>query len=148
MDSLRALLVAALAATAAIAPCAHALPSEPRSAEGGAGTFTLAQVRNENFQGQDGLKALLRAYAKYNASLTPQLRMAVQMNPAVAAQGPVKRGSVTGSAAATPPRNYDYEFVTPIEIGTPAQKLNVVIDTGSADLQVPTTSPLRIHTRP
>jgi len=130
MDSFRALLVAAFAA--AVIPSTLALPTGGHSTAGG-NEFSITQVRNSNFQRKDGLQAMLRVYAKYNVSLSPQLRTAVKMNAAHQNERR-KGGDMAGSVSASPPRDYDYEFVTPIDIGTPPQTLNVVVDTGSADL--------------
>lgn len=43
---------------------------------------------------------------------------------------------MTGTVEAYPPMDYDYEFVSPIQIGTPPQTLYLDFDTGSADLYV------------
>lgn len=117
---------------AAVIPSTLALPTGGHSTAGG-NEFSITQVRNSNFQRKDGLQAMLRVYAKYNVSLSPQLRTAVKMNAAHQNERR-KGGDMAGSVSASPPRDYDYEFVTPIDIGTPPQTLNVVVDTGSADL--------------
>ena len=43
--------------------------------------FTLPQVKNNNFQRQSGLQSMIRAFSKFNASLTPELRHATSINP-------------------------------------------------------------------
>ena len=43
--------------------------------------FTLPQVKNNNFQRQSGLQSMIRAFSKFNASLTPELRHAAGINP-------------------------------------------------------------------
>lgn len=39
-----------------------------------------------------------------------------------------------GTTTATPPGGYDYEYISPVKVGNPAQTVNMDIDTGSADL--------------
>lgn len=80
---------------------------------------------------------MLHAYAKYNAPLSPQLQTAARLNAAGLGEQKKRRagaGDMAGSVSASPPRDYDIEFVTPVGIGTPPQTLSLVIDTGSADL--------------
>lgn len=142
MDSLRTLLVAALAATTV--PSAYAFPASGTPVGARGGKFSVTQVRNKDFQRHDGLQAMLRAYAKYNATLSPELRVAAKMNAANKKRDG-EDGYMAGSVAAFPPREYDYEFVTPVGIGTPPQELHLVVDTGSADLLVSPHIPPILH---
>ena len=45
--------------------------------------FTLAQVKNNNFQSQSALQSMIRTFSKFNASLTPELQHALSINPLV-----------------------------------------------------------------
>ncbi|KAK3357914.1 hypothetical protein B0T25DRAFT_590031 [Lasiosphaeria hispida] len=114
--------------------------SEPKIArEVETGGFSITQVRNPGFEGQDdsqrnGLKALMRAYAKYGAEMTPAIKTAMKLNPAF--RGDLeRRGNMTGAVTALPQDN-DFEYLSPIQVGTPPQTVNVQIDTGSADLWI------------
>lgn len=106
----------------------------PRSEEArnvmGEGTFTIKQEKRATTRKRTGLDAMVRAYAKYNVSLPPQLKVAMKHADEVTAR---KRGSMWGTTSATPPSGYDYEYVSPVKVGTPAQTINMDIDTGSAD---------------
>ncbi|KAG9236365.1 secreted aspartic proteinase precursor [Amylocarpus encephaloides] len=91
-------------------------------------SFAVQQVPNPKFQGYDnaGPAALLRTFYKYN------------VQPPAAARAMVNS---TGIVAATPfPAEYDREYVAPVSLGTPAQELNLIFDTGSSDLWVFSTS--------
>ncbi len=43
-------------------------------------------------------------------------------------------GSTGGSVIASPPYGYDYEYVCPVQLGTPPQTVFLDLDTGSGDL--------------
>lgn len=90
------------------------------------GAFKVYQEPNPKFKGRNGPAALAKALAKYGAPVPENIRQA-----AVRA-GPVRPRS-SGSATATP-TEYDSEYIVPVEIGTPAQKLNLDFDSGSSDL--------------
>ncbi|KAJ2997553.1 hypothetical protein NUW58_g624 [Xylaria curta] len=93
------------------------------------GSFTVSQVTNTAFK-PHGAFQLAKAYNKYGISLPLGLAQTVaSYNAAKKA----KRDS--GSAAATPEK-YDIQYLTPVEIGTPAQTLNLDFDSGSSDLWV------------
>lgn len=53
--------------------------------------FTISQVKNQRYQKRSGLVAVLRAYAKYNVTLTPRIEAAMKANVA-AGQLIVKTG--------------------------------------------------------
>ncbi|KUI64602.1 Endothiapepsin [Cytospora mali] len=97
--------------------------------------FSVKQVRNEYYKKKSGLVALLDAYAKYSAPLPDQLKIAMKFN-GLSENGKEKRQHQTGSTTATPPQGYDYEFLCPVDIGTPAQTMNLNFDSGSSDLWV------------
>ena len=120
-------------------------------------SFKLQQVRNDAYHTVTGLEAMVQAYSKYKRALTPELRWAVDNNQVF---GNKKRkrmfwpmfevsvdldltkrrfcagGSVRGTAPAYSPLSMDYEYVCPVQIGTPPQTLYMNLDTGSADLYV------------
>jgi hypothetical protein len=88
--------------------------------------FSVTQIRNPRYM-RHGPIALAKAYHKYGAALPTDLATAV------AKLKTAKRA--TGSVAANP-AEYDTEYLSPVQIGTPAQTLNLDFDTGSADLWV------------
>ena len=100
----------------------------PPSSIHSAGTASLKQVRNTNFV-RSGPIQLAKIYNKYGAPLPVDLKGAVER----IRSGTTKRS--TGSAETDPEQN-DVEYLTPVSIGTPAQVLNLDIDTGSSDLWV------------
>ncbi|KAK7740515.1 hypothetical protein SLS53_005358 [Cytospora paraplurivora] len=95
--------------------------------------FTVRQIRNPHFRRKSGLQAMLDVYAKYKIPLTPQLKRAASVNGLVINK---KVGTQTGTTSATPPGGYDYEFVCPVDIGTPPQTISLNFDSGSSDLWV------------
>ncbi|KAK3331601.1 aspartic peptidase domain-containing protein [Cercophora scortea] len=98
--------------------------------------FTVRQIKNPNGHQRNGLHAMIRAYAKFGAELTPAIKTAVRLNPTVNADIIHKRDNTTGSVTTYPPEGNDYEFVSPVQIGTPPQTVYLDFDTGSADLWV------------
>ncbi|TLD19835.1 hypothetical protein PspLS_09632, partial [Pyricularia sp. CBS 133598] len=114
---------------AAASPVENVLPG---------GVFTIAQEKNKHFRESTGLDALLHAFSKYNATLTPRLRAAVEMHPRIRTKLQ-QRNTMFGSVLAVPPAPYDNEYISAIRIGTPPQSINIAIDTESADLWVMST---------
>ncbi|ORY61643.1 eukaryotic aspartyl protease [Pseudomassariella vexata] len=90
------------------------------------GDFSVEQVRNPGYV-RNGPAALAKAYLKYGQPL-PEGLAATIANLTLS-----KRA--TGSATTTP-EEYDIEYLTPVQIGTPAQTLNLDFDSGSSDLWV------------
>jgi aspergillopepsin I len=88
----------------------------------------LKQVRNTNFV-RNGPVQLAKIYNKYGAPLPTDLKAAV------ARFRSETKKRTTGSAETDPEQN-DVEYLTAVSIGTPAQVLNLDIDTGSSDLWV------------
>lgn len=66
--------VVSIAALAAASPVENAIPG---------GVFTIPQQKNKHFKESTGLDALLHAFSKYNATLPPRLRAAVEINPRI-----------------------------------------------------------------
>lgn len=138
-----------LAASMAVVDVASAFPSIPPRvpvplSATTAGTTSLKQVRNLKHNRKYGPVDRQKAYLKFGASIPQDLSDAVSRirNKILSEiQGvrlpnlPIKDKRATGSAAATP-EEYDVEYLTPVQIGTPPQTLNLDLDTGSADLWV------------
>lgn len=134
-----------LAATLALTEMASAKPMSfrqhgPVSSTSPRGTVSLKQVRNVHYQSKSrhGAVALEKAYLKYNVSVPDEITSAVtriraNLRSTLADLGLDKKD--TGSAVTTP-EEYDVEYLTPVQIGSPAQTLNLDIDTGSSDLWV------------
>ncbi|KAF3351485.1 hypothetical protein VD0002_g2845 [Verticillium dahliae] len=95
-------------------------------------SFLVPRVKNENFQGHNGPRQLLRAYRKYSMPVPQGLEETVARQTAQA-KLKARRGNGTGGVKATPIRN-DVEYVSPIKIG--GQTVTVDFDTGSSDLWV------------
>ena len=96
-------------------------------------TDTIHQVQNENYRGiKNGPLTLARVYQKYRRAIPEPLARALSAADTAKLH---KRGNETGSVSAKP-EQWDTEYLTPVSVGTPPQKLNVQIDTGSADFWV------------
>jgi len=52
---------------------------------------------------------------------------------------------MTGTTPAVPPNGFDWEFISPVDIGTPPQTVFLDLDTGSADLSVLSPTPFSPH---
>lgn len=88
-------------------------------------------VRNPNYKFVGPL-SIKKTYLKYGKPVPDWLEAAV----ANATAGTDLFERATGSATATPIDDLDDAYVTPVQIGTPAQTLNLDFDTGSSDLWV------------
>ncbi|CAG7559422.1 unnamed protein product [Fusarium equiseti] len=122
MPSLNALLAASLA-FASIALGAPA-PQDKH--------FSVEQVKNPKFI-KNGPLALAHVYSKYGVPLPKGLEKAVKAVKTGSSHS--KRQNGSGSVITTP-ADEDIEWLTPVQIGTPAQTLNLDFDTGSSDLWV------------
>ncbi|KAI0190702.1 secreted aspartic proteinase precursor [Xylaria flabelliformis] len=87
------------------------------------GRFTLNQTRNANFK-RHGPAEVAKTYLKFGRPVPAEL---------AATLGLTKRSE---GSVQTFPEQYDSEWLTPVQIGTPAQTLNLDFDTGSSDLWV------------
>ncbi|KAK2591844.1 hypothetical protein QQS21_010453 [Conoideocrella luteorostrata] len=102
---------------------AFAAPTVSSSTHNGA--FSVPAKHNSNFK-HNGPAALAKAYQKFNKPLPQDVANAVHRQ---------QHKRTTGSAI-TSPQQYDSEYLTPVQIGTPAQTLHLDFDTGSSDLWV------------
>lgn len=91
-------------------------------------SFSVEQVKNTKFS-RNGPLALAKVYRKYNATLPEGLAAMVKK-----IKNANKRRS-SGSATTTPNEG-DSEWLTPVQIGSPAKTFNLDFDTGSSDLWV------------
>ncbi|KAJ3532110.1 hypothetical protein NM208_g8584 [Fusarium decemcellulare] len=118
-------LSALLSASLAFASIVMGAPTVPQDKQ-----FTVEQVKNTNFI-HNGPLALARAYTKFGVPLPKGLAAAVsKLRP------PHKKNKRDNGSAVTTPADEDIEWLTPVQIGTPAQTLNLDFDTGSSDLWV------------
>lgn len=142
-----------LVATLAVADMAAAIPAGPRQhapvSSGRRGVASLKQVRNSKFASghRHGALALEKVYLKFNAQLPDDLtstvsRIRANLVESLASlgvdvvKGEKEREARSTGSAVTTPEEYDVEYLTPVQIGSPAQTLNLDIDTGSSDLWV------------
>ncbi|KAI1155827.1 eukaryotic aspartyl protease [Nemania diffusa] len=107
-------------------------------------TFKISQVPNAKFSGARkgrGAMAIAKAYSKYGAAIPDDLlsyieqlleELGLLQNPGA---GNDTTASPQGEVAATP-QMFDSEYLSPVQIGTPPQTLNLDFDTGSSDLWV------------
>lgn len=97
------------------------------------GKVSVKQVRNPNYN-FIGPLSVKKTYLKYGKPVPDWLEAAVANFTTGLGLDLDKRS--TGSATTTPIDNLDDAYVTPVQIGTPAQTLNLDFDTGSSDLWV------------
>jgi len=109
--------------TITVLALALAAQAAPFSDIVGPSSFSVDAVPNPNFN-RNGTAAMLKAYAKHGLKPTRPM-------PAAWLSELQKRQD--GSAPASPDPD-DVEYLVSTSIGTPAQKLNLDFDTGSADL--------------
>ena len=90
------------------------------------GAFKVHQAPNPKFKGKNGPAALAKALRKYGAVVPENVLQAASRSGPLAPRD-------SGTAVATP-TEYDSEYIVPVDIGTPAQTLNLDFDSGSSDL--------------
>ncbi|KAI3320926.1 aspartic proteinase [Xylariaceae sp. AK1471] len=118
----------AVAFTAALAGLAAATPTKSKVGTK-AGSFTVNQVTNAAFK-PHGAFQLAKAYNKYGVPMPEGLAKTV------AKYNAAKMTKRDSGSAVTTPEQYDIQYLTPVDIGTPAQTLNLDFDSGSSDLWV------------
>jgi aspergillopepsin I len=118
----------AVAFTAALAGLAAATPIKTKIGTK-AGSFSVNQVANAAFK-PHGAFQLAKAYNKYGIPMPEGLARTV------AKYNAAKKAKRDSGSATTTPEQYDIQYLTPVEIGTPAQTLNLDFDSGSSDLWV------------
>ncbi|OIW26012.1 Asp-domain-containing protein [Coniochaeta ligniaria NRRL 30616] len=113
----------------------------------GGSTFKIHQAPNVNFRSRgQGPRALAKAYQKYGVEfpdglleivyeILKELGIPVPDRNGGASDGNGTTNAGQGEAAALP-EMFDTEYLTPVQIGTPPQTLNLDFDTGSSDLWV------------
>ncbi|KAI0111248.1 aspartic peptidase domain-containing protein [Nemania sp. FL0031] len=118
----------AVALTAALAGLAAATPIKGKVGTK-VGSFTVNQVSNAAFK-PHGPFQLAKVYNKYGVPMPEGLAKTV------AKYNAAKKAKRDSGSATTTPEQYDIQYLTPVEIGTPAQTLNLDFDSGSSDLWV------------
>ncbi|UNI17040.1 hypothetical protein JDV02_003419 [Purpureocillium takamizusanense] len=115
MQTFGAFLVSLVALSGLVA----ARPTNPT------GIFSITTTHNRHFK-PSGPLALAKAYRKFNKPLPKTLANAI---------GRLSRRQDTGSVV-TKPQESDVEYLSAVQIGTPAQTVYLDFDTGSSDLWV------------
>jgi aspergillopepsin I len=94
------------------------------------GSFSVPVARNAAYKAHGPL-ALAKVYHKYGKTLPDDLAAAVARFRSSQRKARRATGSVSNA-----PEQYDSEYISGVQIGTPAQTLPLDFDTGSSDLWV------------
>ncbi|KFY27312.1 hypothetical protein V491_00950 [Pseudogymnoascus sp. VKM F-3775] len=111
----------------------------------GGSTFKVNQRYNPNYKrtANSGTVELAKTYKKYNVLFPDQLANAIagivgRLQGTGNGTTAVNASNVNFGTVETLPEAYDREYLSPVQIGTPPQTVNLNFDTGSADLWVNT----------
>ncbi|KAJ3577666.1 hypothetical protein NPX13_g2901 [Xylaria arbuscula] len=113
-----------LALTVALASLAAASPVQTKT-----GSFSVSQVANANFKAH-GPAQLAKALSKYGVSIPDGLARHMANFDAA------RISARTSGSVEAAPEQYDIQYLTPVDIGTPPQTLHLDFDSGSSDLWV------------
>ncbi|KUI63414.1 Endothiapepsin [Cytospora mali] len=130
-----ATIVAALAGSTLGSPFNPHIGIPTKGPNADSGKVSLRQVENPNYR-FIGPLSVKKTYLKYGKAVPDWLESAVASATSDKETRDFLDKRATGSASATPIDNLDDAYVTPVQIGTPGQTLNLDIDTGSSDLWV------------
>ncbi|KAI1178586.1 secreted aspartic proteinase precursor [Nemania sp. FL0916] len=123
-------VTAALAGFAAASPVRPSIPPRiPPSIHHKAGSFSLPQVINHFFR-PHGPTQLAKTLAKYGVALPDGLARTVAKFDAS------RLAARDSGSVETTPEQYDIQYLTPVQIGSPPQTLHLDLDSGSSDLWV------------
>ncbi|KFY23994.1 hypothetical protein V493_05494 [Pseudogymnoascus sp. VKM F-4281 (FW-2241)] len=111
----------------------------------GGSTFKINQLHNPNYHrtANSGPVELANTYKKFNVLFPDQVATAIagivgRLQGTDDAPVPMNASDVNFGTVETIPEAYDREYLSPVQIGTPPQTINLNFDTGSADLWVNT----------
>lgn len=132
MQTFGAYLVALLAASAELA---SGLPQRMDTIKSRGGQTLSVPVRRNTVSKKHPAVALAKVYAKYGKEMPTRLKTIVKAHRAGVGMATTKRSTTEGSVS-NAPEQYDTEYISKIQIGTPPQTLPMDFDTGSSDLWV------------